>query len=209
MTIPPEDVSDYSANIRSSQIDSDEGAPLQNNSIFSRIANAEWFQTATLSLIVLNALWIGIDVQWNHPLYKEQRGSDHLPLEPVSTVVENLFCLYFTFELTARFFAYMRKCDCLKDRWFVFDGLLVFCMIFETWIMALVNYIMAAVDGGVLSKFSALRLLRLLRLTRMARLMREVPELLTLVKGMISATKAVSFILMFLVLCMYVFAIIF
>lgn len=43
----------------------------------------------------------------------------------------------------------------------------------------------------------------------MARLMQHFPELLTLVKGMISATRAVSFILMFLVLCMYVFSIVF
>merc|ERR1719223_1947067 len=87
--------------------------------------------------------------------------------------------------------------------------MLVLFMVIETWVLEIVNLVMGGGGGGILAKFSALRLLRLLRLTRMARLMREVPELLTLVKGMINATRAVSFILMFLLLCMYVFAIIF
>merc|ERR1719174_1832198 len=39
--------------------------------------------------------------------------------------------------------------------------------------------------------------------------MRSVPELMTLVKGMLSACKAVFFILLFLILVTYVFAIIF
>jgi len=175
----------------------------------AKIAGAPWFQNTTLGVIVLNAIWIGIDVDWNHPVYKEQRGTDHLPLEPFSTIVENLFCGYFSIELTLRFLSYYRKCDCFKDNWFIFDGMLVLFMVIETWILAIVALIIGGGSSGIMAKFSALRLLRLLRLTRMARLMREVPELLTLVKGMVNATRAVSFILMFLVLCMYVFAIVF
>merc|ERR1719223_941273 len=87
--------------------------------------------------------------------------------------------------------------------------MLVLFMVIETWVLAIVALMVGGGTSGILAKFSALRLLRLLRLTRMARLMREVPELLTLVKGMVFATRAVSFILMFLVMCMYVFAIVF
>merc|ERR1719324_1243414 len=54
-----------------------------------------------------------------------------------------------------------------------------------------------------------LRLLRLLRLTRMARLMRSFPDLLTLVKGMIAATRSVGSTLLLLMIFNYVFAIIF
>merc|ERR1719379_576699 len=117
--------------------------------------------------------------------------------------------LFFTFEVIVRFLSYTRKCSCFCDGWFVFDSFLVFCMILETWVMKIVE---AAAGGGggaaILSNFSALRLLRLLRLTRMVRIMQAVPELMMLVKVMVSATKSVSFILMFLVLVMYVFAII-
>merc|ERR1719324_1789110 len=54
-----------------------------------------------------------------------------------------------------------------------------------------------------------LRLLRLLRLTRMARLMRSFPDLLTLVKGMLAATRSVGSTLLLLLIFNYVFAIIF
>jgi len=52
-------------------------------------------------------------------------------------------------------------------------------------------------------------LLRLLRLARMARLMRSFPDLLTLVKGMIAATRSVGSTLLLLMIFNYVFAIIF
>ena len=54
-----------------------------------------------------------------------------------------------------------------------------------------------------------IRLARLLRLLRMARLLRSVPELLTLVKGMQAAARAVGSTLILLVLLIYVYAIIF
>merc|ERR1719456_685029 len=63
--------------------------------------------------------------------------------------------------------------------------------------------------GGPPSNLSILRLLRLLRLTRMARLMRSVPELLTLIKGMVAATRSAFSTLVLLIITMYVFGIIF
>merc|ERR1719453_1827129 len=75
--------------------------------------------------------------------------------------------------------------------------------------MAIVELIIDDDSGGGVGAFSALRLLRLLRLARMGRLMRFVPEMLKLVKGMISAAKSVVWILIFLVMVIYVFAIVF
>merc|ERR1719504_611801 len=94
--------------------------------------------------------------------------------------------------------------DAIKDNWFKFDFVLVSFMILETWIMPLV-----ASGGGGLSQLSILRLLRLLRLTRMARLMRSVPELLTLIKGIVAATRSVFSTMVLLILTTYVFGIIF
>lgn len=181
---------------------------LYNETVFATIANDERFQHITLLIIVMNALWIGIDTEWNHKKLVDSKNN--YPLDPTATVIENIFCFYFTAEVLIRFLGYRKKIFCLQDAWFVFDFLLVACMVLETWVMAV---IMAAQDseGGssFLSNFSALRLLRLLRLTRIARLMRSVPELMTLVKGMVSAARAVGFILLFLILVMYVFGIIF
>jgi voltage-gated sodium channel len=177
-----------------------------NDSIFTTISQSDKFQNFTLGIIVCNAIWIGIDTEYNHKNLAAEDG--RLPLQPGSTVVEHLFCGYFTIEVFIRFLAFRRKCSGLKDGWFVFDSILVFCMILETWIMEIVKAAGGGEGAAVLSNFSALRLMRLLRLTRMARLMQAVPELLMLVKGMISATKAVGFILIFLLLVMFVFAIV-
>jgi len=169
-----------------------------------KVANGHFFQNFTLLVIVLNGFWIGIDVEWNHPSLKKNGA---LPLEPTSIVVENLFCVYFTLEIALRLVAFgKRNLDKKLRFWFIFDSVLVTFMVIETWIMLIVDAITGGGGGNFLSKFSTLRLLRLTRLTR---LMHSLPELLTLVRGMINAAKAVSIVLGFLVLLMYVFAIVF
>lgn len=188
------------ANKRNSQ------AKFANESIFAKIAYHPYFESLTMSVIVCNAAWIGIDTEKNHSSMKE---NGKLPLEPGSIVVENIFCVYFTIELVIRFLAYKSKLSCFWDAWFVFDSLLVACMILETWIMVIIEAIMSNDDGGGVGPLSALRLLRLLRLARVGRLMKFVPELGKLVKGMIKAARSVIFILIFLILVMYVFAIVF
>jgi len=207
---------------------------VHNHTIFSKLALSDKFQNITLAIICINALWIGVDTEWNHgsicsgitidsehaewatkvdadwehgtKCINEPKDAD-TALYPGSYIVEFIFCLYFTFEVVVRFLSFKKSKYCLKDGWFVFDSILVFFMILETWILKIVEVAGGGGGSNMLSNFSALRLLRLLRLTRMARLMRAVPELMMLIKGMISATKAVGFILIFLVLVMYVFAI--
>jgi len=167
------------------------------------------FQNTTLFVIVLNAIWIFVDVQWNHTnLADKETGK--LPLEPVSTVIEHLFCVYFTIEVVIRFLAFRRVVYCFKDAWFVFDSVLVLMMVLETWILPIITLASGESGGGAaLGNLGSLRLLRLLRLTRMARIMRFFPELMTLVKGMIRAMQSVFFIILFLVGVTWVFAIIF
>jgi hypothetical protein len=179
---------------------------LGNGTVFARIAYNPRFENTTMLVIVFNAVWIGVDTDMNH---ENLRENDKLPLEPLSTVVENLFCFYFTFEVAVRFLAYKKKTMGCFDAWFIFDSILVSCMILETWIMAIVELASSDSGGGGVGALSALRLLRLLRLARMGRLMRFVPEMLKLVKGMIAAARSVIFILIFLVMVIYVFAIVF
>jgi len=164
-------------------------------------ASSSQFQNFTLFVIVLNGLWIGVDVEWNHPNLKK---NDKHPLEPTSTVIENLFCGYFTFEIVVRIFAFGKQN--IHDKWFLFDFVLVLFMVIETWIMVLIEAIMGGGGDGILSKFSCLRLLRLTRLTR---IMTSLPELLTLVRGMINAARSVGIMLLFLIILMYIFAIVF
>merc|ERR1719424_1573440 len=121
-------------------------------------------------------------------------------------VGENIFCVYFTFEFVVRFLAFEAKRNCLKDNWFKFDSVLVIMMILETWVMTLC-LVLFGFEGGSLPT-GPFRMLRLMRLARMVRMMRALPELVTMVKGMMVATRAVASSLLLLMLMTYIFAVV-
>eukprot|EP00930_Biecheleria_cincta_P035136 TRINITY_DN24199_c0_g1_i1.p1 TRINITY_DN24199_c0_g1~~TRINITY_DN24199_c0_g1_i1.p1 ORF type:complete len:743 (+),score=157.77 TRINITY_DN24199_c0_g1_i1:63-2231(+) len=126
--------------------------------------------------------------------------------------VENLFCVGFTAEIVFRFCAYRHTLDSLRDKWFVFDLVLVLLMIFETWLMYAV--MKASAGGGQTTAIfdtTVLRIFRLFRLTRVARiarLLRLVPEVAILLKGIGVASRSVFFTVCLLVCVVYVFAIV-
>ena len=76
-------------------------------------------------------------------------------------------------------------------------------MVFETWIVLV---IVKVASGYIKIDTGSLRMLRLCRLARMTRLMRCMPELVTMVKGMRVASRAVGSALLMLVSLTYVFA---
>mmetsp|Transcript_3370 Transcript_3370/g.7912 ORF Transcript_3370/g.7912 Transcript_3370/m.7912 type:complete len:572 (-) Transcript_3370:1863-3578(-) len=169
----------------------------EDHSLFARIAADSRFDNFTLFVIVLNAAWIGVDTELNS-------APDITRYSTSSVCIENLFCYYFTLEVIIRFNAFKYACNCIKDFWFRFDAFLVSLMIVETWLMPVFF-----AGGGGLSTLAILRLLRLARLTRMVRIMRSVPELLTLIKGMVRATKSVASTLALLIIFLYVFGLVF
>jgi voltage-gated sodium channel len=164
------------------------------------IAKSPIFENVTLGVICINAVYIAIDTDWN-------KASDLVDYDPVFQVMEHLFCIYFTAEWIVRFLAFKRKVDGLFDAWFVFDSCLVFMMVMETWVLVVITQI----TGGQspLGSTGMLRLLRLLRLSRLMRMLRSLPELMILIKGMISAMRAVGYVMCLLVLFTYVFSIAF
>jgi voltage-gated sodium channel len=178
------------------------------DSYWPRIAKHPVFENTTLAVIAINAAYIAIDTDWNkaEPL----TPSNTFPLEKSGTfffMMENLFCCYFTFEWVCRFMSFKRKLNGLKDGWFVFDSVLVFMMVMETWVMLIV--IKVGGGGSPLGGTSILRLFRLLRLSRLMRMLRSLPELMILIKGMVTAMKSVAYVMALLVLLTYVFAIAF
>lgn len=174
--------------------------PVFNDTPFAWLAQNKKFEAMTFLMIGLNAVAIGHDADYNARYGKP----DNLYEGPIGFIfLENSFCIYFTFEVVVRFWAFKRKLDCVRDAWFVFDGLLVTLMVVETWILPIFG------GGSFLSQFAALRLLRLLRISRMARLMRAVPQLVIIIKGMIAATRTVLCTGILLVLVTYTWAILF
>mmetsp|Transcript_147973 Transcript_147973/g.273055 ORF Transcript_147973/g.273055 Transcript_147973/m.273055 type:complete len:614 (-) Transcript_147973:222-2063(-) len=162
------------------------------------LARSHVFNNLTLFVIALNAMYIGIDSDWND---SENPVDAHLAFK----IGDNAFCVYFCFEWVIRFAAFQSKWDCLRDMWFKFDSFLVALMVLETWGVLLVYSLM---EGGTSLPTGPLRLLRLLRLSRMARLMRSLPELITMVKGMKVASRAMCSSLIMLALLIYAFAIV-
>jgi hypothetical protein len=156
-------------------------------------------------VIALNAVWIAVDTDFND---SEMLIDAH----PVFIVAENAFCLYFSMEWAFRFFAFKLKRSGLKDGWFMFDSLLVFTMVLETWVMTLITLILGGADGSGMGNASILRFFRLFRLSRLARiarLLRAIPELMVLIKGMTVALRSVGFTILLLGFIIYIFAIAF
>eukprot|EP00929_Paragymnodinium_shiwhaense_P008245 TRINITY_DN11218_c0_g1_i1.p1 TRINITY_DN11218_c0_g1~~TRINITY_DN11218_c0_g1_i1.p1 ORF type:complete len:784 (-),score=151.71 TRINITY_DN11218_c0_g1_i1:418-2769(-) len=169
------------------------------------VARSGKFENTTLAVIAFNAIWMSIDTDLNTaPML--------LQAEPIFQIAEHAFCAYFFWEWCMRFGAFKQKRNGLRDFWFVFDTSLVGLMVMETWVMTTVLLLTGSGGGGGLSNASILRLLRLLRLSRMARmakLLRSMPELLILVKGMVSAMRSVFFTLLLLMILLYIFGIAF
>eukprot|EP00931_Biecheleriopsis_adriatica_P117502 TRINITY_DN93008_c0_g1_i1.p1 TRINITY_DN93008_c0_g1~~TRINITY_DN93008_c0_g1_i1.p1 ORF type:complete len:597 (-),score=120.51 TRINITY_DN93008_c0_g1_i1:121-1878(-) len=165
------------------------------------LARSGKFEKVTLAVIAINAVYIGVDADRN-------TANTMLDAHWSFQTGDNLFCLFFTFEIVVRFLAFAEKKNTLKDAWFVFDSILVTLMVAETWVLTLFLAIISGPSSSLSLPTGPLRLLRLLRLSRLVRLLRALPELLTLVNGIGAANRAVTSSLMLIVGINYVFSII-
>ncbi|CAJ1431189.1 unnamed protein product [Effrenium voratum] len=169
------------------------------------IAKSSVFEQMSLAMVVLNALWIGIDTDYN-------KTAMLIDSEPVFIIAENIFCAYFTFELVIRFGAFRQKQDAVRDGWFVFDLFLVALMIVETWIIPAVLLISQTSTAGGAANLTILRvvkMVKLVRLSRMARLLRFVPEMAIIVKGLRFASRSVGVFFLLWGMIVYIFAVLF
>lgn len=179
--------------------------------IWQWLAKHSNFENTTLAVISLNAMYIAVDTDWN-------KAEPLTPTETFSLTesgaffqfMEHAFCVYFTGEWIIRFMAFEKKRNGLRDGWFVFDSTLVFMMVMETWVLLIVMSASGSSGGNPLgNNTSILRLFRLLRLSRLMRMLRSLPELMILVKGMMTAMKSVVYVMCLQVIITYVFAIAF
>lgn len=166
---------------------------------FRWIAKHAVFESCTLLVIMINAVWMGYDADQNDKTSLSEAEIQFI-------IAENAFCAYFFFEWIIRFGAFMFKSNCLFDAWFVFDSILLAMMIVDTWVLPSV-----AASGlqNALSNFRWLRLIRLTRLARLARLLRAVPQLLIMIKAIIISMKTVSYTFVLLILMVYIFGVAF
>merc|ERR1719353_2778434 len=101
--------------------------------------------------------------------------------------------------------AFKRKLDGFKDPWFAFDTCLVGLYAFDPFAIGLLAALSGG--GGLDLPTAILRLFRLARLSRLVRMLRSLPELMIMIKGMMSASSAVGYTLGLLMLITYIFSI--
>eukprot|EP00928_Gymnodinium_smaydae_P066463 TRINITY_DN49472_c0_g1_i1.p1 TRINITY_DN49472_c0_g1~~TRINITY_DN49472_c0_g1_i1.p1 ORF type:complete len:610 (-),score=57.66 TRINITY_DN49472_c0_g1_i1:249-2078(-) len=170
---------------------------------FQAIARNPWFENITLLVIVINAVWTAIDLDFNSAIVI---GDAH----PVFQVAENTFCFFFIIESSIRFGAFKNKRDCFRDFWFVFDAALAFIFMLDTWVVTLIAMFLQSFSREVFGNAPVLRLIKLVKLNRIGRLVRvlkAMPEIMFVVKGIGVATRSVFFIMTLMTIIVYVFAI--
>lgn len=156
------------------------------------------FDCFITSLIVLNALLIGMQVQHDAVSNSKVGWFD---------VVEYFFTAVFTFELVARI-AILRQrfwTDPAERHWNAFDALLVLI----SWLDVFVSEVLDAdlpVDGSMSSKFA--RLVRILRIMRVLRTVKLLTHLRIMVSMIAKSLRSLLWIIIIMVLIIYSFAII-
>eukprot|EP00931_Biecheleriopsis_adriatica_P041201 TRINITY_DN23578_c0_g1_i1.p1 TRINITY_DN23578_c0_g1~~TRINITY_DN23578_c0_g1_i1.p1 ORF type:complete len:898 (+),score=206.83 TRINITY_DN23578_c0_g1_i1:263-2695(+) len=168
------------------------------------IARSPKFDNLTLSLVLVNSIWIAVDLDLND-------ADLIVDAHPVFIIAENLFCLYFFGEVIIRFGAFQKKRNAFKDPWFIFDFTLVTLMVLETWVLTIVVLASGSrftIPGGT-TMFRMIRLVRLLRLTRLTKLLRAIPELAIIMKGLAFASRSVGIFFVLWMVIVYLFSILF
>ena len=162
------------------------------------------FESISLAVTCLNAIWIALDLEFNDALTV-------LEASPHFVVVELLFLFYFVGEVLARYMSYASTKRACRDRWFVFDVMLVVLMIVEIWLVPIVGAIAGGTtdSGSGIGDASVLRMLRMVRITRVIRVASYMPEVMIIIKGLTVASRSVFFTFVLLLLITYIFGIAF
>jgi len=121
--------------------------------------------------------------------------------------VEHTFVALFTIEIVVRATALQTFRRAIRDRWFVFDSVLVITMIMEIWVLTIFGLIMGNQETSSVGTLSMIRILRAIRVTRVARICQFFPELRTMVAGMLGGVRSVMLTYVILVVVTYTFAV--
>jgi voltage-gated sodium channel len=143
----------------------------------ARLAGSEWFQTAIIGVIVLNAIVLGLET---YDTVDDAVGDELRALDKV-------FLAIFVFELAVRIGAYGRTpWRFFTTGWNIFDATIV---------------AVAFVPG--LSGSSTL--LRLARLLRVARLIRYLPDVHVLLRGVLKSLPSIGGLIVLTLLLLFLY----
>jgi len=165
-----------------------------------------WFERLALTMVILNAVEMAMDVELNRNLFGYLSGAS-----PVFAVTQNVFCVFFLTELVLRYLGHGGLRQSFQDAWLCFETLLTLLMILETWVLPALEALqftsLSATAANTASSLRFARVLRVLRTVRLARLVKFMPELMILIKGMMVACRSVFFTLLLLLILTVIFGI--
>lgn len=166
-----------------------------------RIVRRSEFDAVACILILVNAISIGIQV--------DVMSRENLSIPPNGfRIVEGLFCVAFSIELTLRIGAFrLRFFSMFGWRWNVFDCIVVTLQLFETFFTIIVTNALDADAQKLTFDFSIMRMLRVLRLVRIVRVIRVlrfVGDLRTLVYSVFGTLRLFLWCCLLMLLLIYI-----
>mmetsp|Transcript_37770 Transcript_37770/g.87408 ORF Transcript_37770/g.87408 Transcript_37770/m.87408 type:complete len:670 (+) Transcript_37770:63-2072(+) len=158
------------------------------------------FGYVIITFIVLNSMMMGIQADWM-VTHIGQTAPE------VFDVLENIFAVIFTCELTLRILVYHVRFFRMPDwKWNLFDSVVVGLQILDiitTLSMGDDANATAETGTGNLSFMRIIRLMRLLRILRLMRLLRFVQELRSMVMSIAASLKSLMWTIILLAFLMY------
>ncbi|MAD57834.1 MAG: cation transporter [Porticoccus sp.] len=143
---------------------------------FSKIKNDRIFQSIVIFIILLSSLLVG---------FQTYDVSDNY----INVVIflDYFVTIFFVFELSVRFFGEQKKLLFFKDRWNLFDTIIVLASLIP-------------VAG------SSILILRLLRIFRVLRIISIIPELKELVEALLKSLARCGYVVLILFIILYIYA---
>merc|ERR1719174_2420818 len=165
------------------------------NNFMVPIVESSGFTSGCMSVIILNAIWIGFTTDQDMRNQMKSVPADN-PLW--YDTVDHIFTAIFCIELFCRIFAFRRWFVIGHDRaWNLYDAFLVFCAVLEE-----------VVEAVNVSFLRSLRILRLARVVRIIRVLRFFVGLRQLMMSIVGCAYVLSWASFCVVFLMYLFGII-
>ena len=142
-----------------------------------KLNSSRIFQLSVISIIILNAVTLGISTYELNSLLKY-----------TIQILDYAITIFFVIEILIRFISEQKKSDFFKSGWNIFDTIIVLISLIP------------------IPNNSSFLLLRLLRVFRVLRLISVIPELKKIIEALINSIRRVFYVSLLLFIILYIYA---
>ena len=145
--------------------------------ILLKLNSSKIFQFSVVSIIILNAITLGISTY-----------EINLFIKKIIQILDYGITIFFVIEILIRFISEPNKINFFKSGWNIFDTIIVLISLIP------------------IPNNSSFLLLRLLRVFRVLRLISVIPELKKIIEALINSIKKVFYVSLLLFIILYIYA---